>query len=269
MVSTRPVDHIGQALDSEHVIGNDRSDAADSLLVMARGKENYSPNVRSPLSTAVHHSTRPSASAQLPINTPGFPPTFDPRWMYPNGQYTMCAPINQEMTPSALFSGFRRTVSPPPLVSAICPGFNDLRIDDYARTCPKVQEYLYQKYSYFKKAWRSEDCNYFASSTTEARENEEWKSINYTLYCSKCHAIKKNLYRLIERLSALKKESDMISQNIMPSTSALKDDLSKSFAAMVQQVGNSKQSRDKFRQDGRVREKMLVLVDRGDADVTI
>ena len=55
----------------------------------------------------------------------------------------------------------------------------------------------------------------------------------------------------------------------MPSTSALKDDLSKSFSTMVQQVGNNKQSRDKFRQDGRVREKMLVLAERGDADVTI
>ena len=76
--------------------------------------------------------------------------------------------------------------------------------------------------------------------------------------------------RLIEQLSTLENESAaMISQNIMPSTSALKDDLSKTFYAMVQQVGNNKQSRDKFGQNGRVHEKMLVLAERGDADVTI
>ena len=55
----------------------------------------------------------------------------------------------------------------------------------------------------------------------------------------------------------------------MPSTSALKDDSSKLFSAMVQQVGNDKQPIDKFRQNGRVHEKMLVLAERGDADVTI
>ena len=55
----------------------------------------------------------------------------------------------------------------------------------------------------------------------------------------------------------------------MPSTSALKDDLSKSFTVMVQQVVNNKQLRDKFRQNGRGRKKMSVLAERGDADVTI
>ena len=134
---------------------------------------------------------------------------------------------------------------------------------------PKCELFFIKKYSYFKKEWRSEDCDYFSASTTEARENKGWKSIKNDLHCAKCYAVKRNLYRLIERLGTLKNESAMISQNIMPSTSALKDDLSESFSAMVRQVGNNKQSRDKFRQDGRVREKMLVLAERGDADVTI
>ena len=275
MVSTRPFDRIDQAMHSERVAGNDRIDAADSLLDMARGKENYSPNARLPLSTAVQHKElvqhpfRPSRPDQLPISSPSFPPKLDPRWMYPNGQYTMCAPINREITPSALFSGLHPATTLPPRVPVICPGINDPRIDEYARACPKVRAFLYQKYSYFKKEWRSEDCDYFSASTTEARENKGWKSIKNDLHCAKCHAVKRNLYRLIERLGTLKNESAMISQNIMPSTSALKDDLSESFSAMVRQVGNNKQSRDKFRQDGRVREKMLVLAERGDADVTI
>ena len=195
MVSTRPFDRIDQAMHSERVAGNDRIDAADSLLDMARGKENYSPNARSPLSTAVQHKelvrhpVRLSCPDQLPISSPSFPPKLDPRWMYPNGQYTVCAPINREITPSALFSGLHPATTLSPPVPAICQGFKDPRIDEYARTCPKVRAFLYQKYSYFKNEWRSEDCDYFSASTTEARENKGWKSIKNDLHCSKCYAV--------------------------------------------------------------------------------
>ncbi len=77
------------------------------------------------------------------------------------------------------------------------------------------------------------------------------------------------MYRLIERLGAVKKEASTNSQNIMPPTSTMKKDLSKSFSEMVQQVGNNKQSRDNFSRDSRVRERMLVLAELGDADITV
>ena len=139
-----------------------------------------------------------------------------------------------------------------------CDGLNNERIASYAES---NGDYCYAKFEKFKGKWRSKDCAYNAPDESTWRE-KGWKTVKQHLHCPSCSVARKHMNRHMKRL-----EEESKYQRVLPTSSCIKTTIASVFLSIVDDI--SSDAIQTFMDDKRVKEGMLVLAGRGDADICV